>query len=561
MNAFDRVRRQGLRCVLLLAVLAEGVACRTVSSLGVNACQQDDDCPRNMRCAGDGACRAQSEQGQATPEGMIGSDASAQDSAGSKRQVAAQGGAPAASDPGVGAQGGNGASPPSAMSTPPGPPGLADAGAAFPSITPMGMAPAIATLGEACQQLDARACVSTKSLRRLRCDGARWVADGYCPDDGSAFCDSNPGPQAGTCVIASASCDAAHRGRPVCIGPNVHTCDAIEGSARLTIECTGDTPDCIDGQCSCVSRCGGECRSLQYDSQNCGSCGFACPLGMCVRGQCQPAVLVREPELGYHLLVDDTTLYWTTSESDAKLMSMPLQGGEPSLLAMIGEPNKQTLLLDESFIYIADAKSGVLSKVPVKGGVPSVLANAQPSIRDLAQDESNLYWVTGVGDELLDVVKMPKTGGAVTLLSRETRPSGILVDDGYLYFANGGAIEIVRMSRDGGEPVRTRTNDWPTPMGIVNGQLYFEELGVSRMPAAGGPIVRVLMDRDFAWNVFEYPNVIWRDVAGLMSRSLANADPPQLLLGTNALRSFALGKNAVYVGVDDRIVTLPRPAQ
>jgi hypothetical protein len=47
---------------------------------------------------------------------------------------------------------------------------------------------------------------------------------------------------------------------------------------------------CVDGACACVAPaaiCGGQCKNLQQDVTNCGSCGNACtkPL-VCSQGSC-----------------------------------------------------------------------------------------------------------------------------------------------------------------------------------------------------------------------------------------------------------------------------------
>jgi hypothetical protein len=176
--------------------------------------------------------------------------------------------------------------------------------------------------------------------------------------------------------------------------------------------------------------------------------------------------------IGYYLRADDTNLYFTTLTG--RLMRVPLSGG-PSI--ELGTPGARApIVTDGQFVYWSDASQGTLTRVPVAGGPPEVLASGQLNIDLPEVDDLNLYWYAGPGDTTKNLMKMAKSGGAPSVLLQDVPATPLRVSDGYLVLYTS-ATEIIRLSRDGGEPKHLRVQNEGRLMGIASGSLYNVESG------------------------------------------------------------------------------------
>lgn len=156
---------------------------------------------------------------------------------------------------------------------------------------------------------------------------------------------------------------------------------------------------------------------------------------------------------------------------------------------------------DERHVYgVAYEGNAGLFRVPRGGGAVEVLAGGQEWSRDLAVDDTTVYWARGHGATPGGaVLAMAKTGGpAREIAPHQADAHVITVDATHVYWANGGGsdgdgnvgkAEIRRMAKRGG-PVEIIA----AVTGVVSLRLADDALYVLADPgstAGGGIVARV----------------------------------------------------------------------
>lgn len=147
---------------------------------------------------------------------------------------------------------------------------------------------------------------------------------------------------------------------------------------------------------------------------------------------------------------------------------------------------------DEGFVYgvTYEGQAGVF-RVARSGGAVETLAGAQEWSRDIAVDDTTIYWVRGHGMTPGGAVSaMAKAGGTVReIVPNQADAHLITVDATHLYWANGGGYdggggtgkaEIRRMLKHGG-PVETLTEI----SGVVS--MHLGEDGLYVLASQGPP--------------------------------------------------------------------------
>jgi hypothetical protein len=234
-----------------------------------------------------------------------------------------------------------------------------------------------------------------------------------------------------------------------------------------------------DGTVHRVSKNGGADTLLQPGR------GLCCPSGPCV---------------------DDTYVYFTQYRGDlgqGRINKVPIAGGD--MITIADNLTYPTVTkCDGAYIYFQDSHRvptypNLIKRVSKDGGAITVLVDEGPAIymgSGIACDDSFLYWTVATTGE---VKKMPKAGGAVTILARGlSSPHRIALDENFVYWmawADGaiGRGEIQAVSLGGGHVVTLASgNTFPYgDLALGDAHVYFTEPGASPNDATGA-IHRVL---------------------------------------------------------------------
>src|SRR5262249_40105313 len=95
----------------------------------------------------------------------------------------------------------------------------------------------------------------------------------------------------------------------------------------------------------------------------------------------------------FGIAVDATTVYWVNADTFGQVMSVPIAGGQPTVLAANqGRPFK--LAVRNGTIFWTNSIAGTIMKMPTTGGAPTILASSPNSPTAILVDGNTLYWST-----------------------------------------------------------------------------------------------------------------------------------------------------------------------
>jgi hypothetical protein len=173
------------------------------------------------------------------------------------------------------------------------------------------------------------------------------------------------------------------------------------------------------------------------------------------------------------LRIDDAYAY--VRDDVFGVSRVPLSGGTPQVVAAAAL-SPTAFALDDSNVYFGAGSSGAytLDQVAKSGGAPLVLESASSSFDSIAVDSSFVYAARGDGV----VERIPIGGGtASTLLSGESHPTSMVLDDQNVYFVSQDTHELVVVPKSGGQRISgvpPGGESWPggtfLPANLVMGQ-------------------------------------------------------------------------------------------
>jgi hypothetical protein len=159
--------------------------------------------------------------------------------------------------------------------------------------------------------------------------------------------------------------------------------------------------------------------------------------------------------------VGTTRAYWSSTRA---VLSAPIAGG-PAEPFFSDESGVARLAVDATDLYYLGTSGFVLKKVPLTGGTPvDMLQNAQADLHDIDLDSTSVYFANGLVG-LGAIHAIDKSGGAVITLA-EGRPgaSGLVERAESVYWVEGsadrGGLNVVKVSKTGGEPVVLASGAW-----------------------------------------------------------------------------------------------------
>ncbi|MFO0673521.1 MAG: hypothetical protein U0235_28545 [Polyangiaceae bacterium] len=180
------------------------------------------------------------------------------------------------------------------------------------------------------------------------------------------------------------------------------------------------------------------------------------------------------------IAVDGTTVYWVNvgqSAATGSVVKMAKSGpGMGSVLTLAGARDYPgTIAVDATQVYWTEGSGPTIGGVfAVSRGGGSVTTLAQSaSAKSVAVDATYVYWVTvhgqipGAGT----VMRVSRTGGAATtLVTGETSPVGLALDNARAYWVGGNQAGVVKTLRKTDSSVMTLLANEAEPYQIAVAQ-------------------------------------------------------------------------------------------
>jgi hypothetical protein len=217
-----------------------------------------------------------------------------------------------------------------------------------------------------------------------------------------------------------------------------------------------------------VGLCPGEV-DVARDPNHCGSCGHSCGGGACVDATCRPVAIATGQDTPNALVVDATNVYWTTSDGHVRKAS--LTRGPTRTLAS-GQSFPWGIAVDATNVYwVNAATSGQVMSIPIAGGMPTVLADQQRRPAKVAVADGMLYWTNNDGGT---VMTMPATGGTpVPLAEQQPEPVAIAVDASRVYWSSFGEDAIRALPLGGGTIETLADEQEPIALSVLDNVVYW----------------------------------------------------------------------------------------
>ena len=225
---------------------------------------------------------------------------------------------------------------------------------------------------------------------------------------------------------------------------------------------------------------------------------------------------------------DDTHIYWITG---GRGVNDPLGGVASTVMRASKDGSGLTTLheggypgalaVDETSVYWTDRELGQIMSVPLGGGDATVLAQGQGTeLSFLAIDGDSVYWTTGasLGGASGTVAKISKAGGEVVILASEQgAPAGLALSGRTLVWANQGDGRVRSISTDGGAIFDIRRTTAPRAVAISGDTVYFTDMMEGRVyavPLSGGEATLLAGGQAIPWSIAAQGSTVFWNAAG-----------------------------------------------
>jgi hypothetical protein len=209
------------------------------------------------------------------------------------------------------------------------------------------------------------------------------------------------------------------------------------------------------------------------------------------------------------LAVSGNDLFWTDFQPDTVggIFGAAISDGTPVLLtASVNYPFR--IAMDDTHVYWTDegtlgSPDGAVQRMPVGGGTPEIIADELPTPRGLVLDINNgratsVFWT--IFDQSGTVMRAEVEGGGSigavqTLVTSQSLPNHVTLDEVYIYWTNRGDGTVMRLPKDaspGATPFKLAENQRsPGEIAVDGDFIYWVNEGTSAQMQLDGSVVRL----------------------------------------------------------------------
>lgn len=213
----------------------------------------------------------------------------------------------------------------------------------------------------------------------------------------------------------------------------------------------------------------------------------------------RPSTLSNDHRQPFQLIADRGSLYWVDCGScgfdfnpDAKILRLAPNTATATVVATPGEyVGGMASDGEELFISRSETSAGVsvveLRAVRIDTGATRTLDTMMRTASPVAVDATDVYYI-----DLDEVKKVPKQGGAVTVLAKARKPRSLAVDATHVYFTDAGPRmidgAIDRVAKAGGA-LETLAADQDQPYRLTIDDTYVYWTNAGRYDQSTGAVM------------------------------------------------------------------------
>jgi hypothetical protein len=265
------------------------------------------------------------------------------------------------------------------------------------------------------------------------------------------------------------------------------------------------------------------------------------------------------------IAVSNGVVYWTNNDLAQNIMSVPITGGTPTVVAS-NQDYPWAIAVDDKNVYWTltgspdgGTTSGAVRQAPIGGGTVITLSSTLENPGGIAVDSENVYFTTEVGG---NIHKFPIGGGTgISLAESQASPAYIAVSGGNVYWTNlgNGTVATVPASGTGPTTPTVLATDAANSNaeGIaVNGSTVFFSAAnnpgyVWSVPTTGGTAKALfIVGQNTPWGVaVDSTNAYWvtnTNPGGLYMVPLTGGTPTTLTSGLENPTAVAVDSSGVY---------------
>jgi hypothetical protein len=233
------------------------------------------------------------------------------------------------------------------------------------------------------------------------------------------------------------------------------------------------------------------------------------------------ATAVLTQNIRWFALGGDTVYWseWTTSASEGRVMqaSLAASGTAVEVRAGLRLADPRGVVLAGNDLFVACAGDGTVVRVPLDGSQETSFASGLRGPTEMIADDQALYFVDNADGSNGDLYRAPLSGGGMlTKLAGGIAQGSLALFGGKLYFAGGGAVQVV--AADGSsQPIPVPHTDGSLGAVAVDASgVYFTEhshVELRHVPLAGGDFA-VVAAGEPAGIALDATAVFWTDGQG-----------------------------------------------
>ena len=236
------------------------------------------------------------------------------------------------------------------------------------------------------------------------------------------------------------------------------------------------------------------------------------------------------------MAADASNLFWIEGgpiggiEHFGSLSRMALDGS--GALTLVESAGGGPFDVDDTYVYFGDGFT--IKRVPVSGGPVVRLVIGYSYVTGVATDGVYVYWVEDAGYSI--VRKIPVGGGPVTTLASGPGPAGAIRIDALQVYWMGGERTISRVPKTGGAPSVVVDSVTMTDFVVDKVNLYYAEWDggrIRKVPVAGGAVttlayLRTDQTRRLATDAV---TLYWIDQTSVMKVPVTQGSPQYIVSG------------------------------